>query len=83
MSSFEETLRITSELVRGRVEGAPREIQPNDRIQEDLGLDSLAVMEFAADVESRFDVSIPPEMYDRIHTVADVARAVIDLQNAR
>jgi acyl carrier protein len=81
MSSYEEILRITSELVRRRVErGRDREIQPTDRIQEDLGLDSLAVMEFASDVENQFNVSIPAELYDRIHTVADVARAVADLQ---
>ncbi len=56
------------------------EIKPTDRIQEDLGLDSLAVMELASDVESRFHVSIPPEMFDTIVTVEDVARAVVSLE---
>ena len=60
----------------------PREIKASDRIQEDLGLDSLAVMELASDVESRFGVSIPSEMYDRIQTVEDLARAVLTLEGA-
>ena len=57
-----------------------REIKATDRIQEDLGLDSLAVMELASDVESRFGVSIPSEMFDRIQTVEDLARAVLALE---
>ena len=85
MPSYEEVLQITSDLVRHRADQAklPPEIQPTDRIQEDLGLDSLAVMELASDVEGRFGVSIPAEMYDAIHTVAELARAVMDLQSKR
>jgi acyl carrier protein len=85
MPSYEEVLRVTSDLVRHRADPAkvPPAIAPTDRIQEDLGLDSLAVMELASDVEARFGVSIPPEMYDAIHTVAELARAVMDLQASR
>ena len=54
--------------------------QAADHIQNDLGLDSLGVMELVADVETRFNVSIPSEMFDRIHTVDDVAKAVTELQ---
>jgi acyl carrier protein len=80
MPSYSEALAITSELLQHRVGGTvPREIKASDRIQEDLGLDSLAVMELASDVETRFGVSIPSEMYDQIHTVEDLARAVLSL----
>jgi acyl carrier protein len=80
MPSYSEALAITSELLQRRAGGAsPREIKPSDRIQEDLGLDSLAVMELASDVETRFGVSIPSEMYDQIQTVDDLARAVMTL----
>ena len=65
MPSYKEALEITSELLQRRASGPKdREIKATDRIQEDLGLDSLAVMELASDVESRFGVSIPSEMYD-------------------
>lgn len=78
MASYEEALPVTCELLRRHLE-APRDVRPSDRIQEDLGLDSLSVMEFAADVEARFGVSIPSELYERIATVEDVARVVVTL----
>jgi acyl carrier protein len=83
MASYKEALEITSELLQRRAAGdKPREIKASDRIQEDLGLDSLALMELASDVESRFGVSIPSEMYDRIQTVDDLARAVLALEGS-
>jgi acyl carrier protein len=81
MPTYEEALQVIQDLVRRRVEGdRNREIKPTDRIQDDLGLDSLAVMEFASDVEIRFDVSIPSEMFESIRTVEDVTRAVLSLE---
>jgi acyl carrier protein len=81
MPSYKEALEITSELLQRRASGPKgRVIHATDRIQEDLGLDSLAVMELASDVENRFGVSIPSEMYDRIQTVEDLARAVLTLE---
>jgi acyl carrier protein len=83
MASYKEALEITSELLKHRATGdKARPIKATDRIQEDLGLDSLAVMELASDVESRFGVSIPSEMYDRIQTVDDLARAVLTLEGS-
>jgi acyl carrier protein len=78
MPSYADSLKVTCDLLRPHVAPA-RDIRPSDRIQEDLGLDSLTVMEFAADVEARFDVSIPAEMYEQIATVDDVARVVVSL----
>jgi acyl carrier protein len=80
MPSYADSLKITCDLLRPHVEPS-REIHPGDRIQEDLGLDSLTVMEFAADIETRFDVSIPPDLYDRIVTVEDVAKVVVSLSS--
>jgi acyl carrier protein len=83
MPSYTEALEITSALLQRRASGAKdREIKASDRIQEDLGLDSLAVMELASDVETRFGVSIPSEMFDQILTVEDLARAVLTLEGS-
>lgn len=78
MPSYDESLRGACELLRKHVEPV-RDIRPSDRIQEDLGLDSLSVMEFASDVEARFGVSIPSDKYESIVTVEDVARVVLEL----
>jgi acyl carrier protein len=75
MVGYEESLKITCQLLRRHVPET-RKIQPNDDIQNDLGLDSLGVMELVADVETRFGVSIPADMFGKISTVSDVAKAV-------
>jgi acyl carrier protein len=80
MSSYDESLRVTCELLRRHVDEA-RAIRPSDHIQNDLGLDSLSVMELVSDVESRFGVNIPSEMFEQIATVEDVARLVSSLQH--
>jgi acyl carrier protein len=81
MPSYAEALAITTELLRRHVEGR-RAIQPTDHIQNDLGLDSLSLMELVADVEGKFDVDIPAAMFDSIATVEDVARAIVTLKAA-
>jgi acyl carrier protein len=78
MPSYEESLKGTCDLLRRHLESA-RDIRPSDRIQDDLGLDSLSVMEFASELEARFAMSIPSDMYDSLSTVEDVARAVVKL----
>jgi acyl carrier protein len=79
MSSYDDSLKILCDLLRPHVEDG-REVRPSDHIQNDLGLDSLGVMEFVSDVEQSFGVSIPSEMFEKIATVEDVARALSKLK---
>jgi acyl carrier protein len=81
MPSYDESLATTIELLRRHVERG-RAIRPTDHIQNDLGVDSLGLMELVADVEGTFDVDIPASMFDRIATVDDVARAIVTLKAA-
>jgi acyl carrier protein len=79
MATYDETLAITTEILRKHVD-AERAIRPNDHIQNDLGLDSLGVMELVADVEDRFAVSIPNDLLSSISTVDDIAKALVKLK---
>src|SRR5262249_48145276 len=54
----------------------PASIHPGDRLREDLGLDSLAMIELLFKVEEHFDLEIPNEDLSRITTVADVTAYV-------
>lgn len=81
MVTYEDSYEITCQLLRRHVQPS-HSIQPTDHIQRDLGLDSLGVMELVSDVETRFNVSIPSEMFDKIETVGDVAKAVTQLRGA-
>jgi acyl carrier protein len=78
MVGYDESLRVTCELLRRQVPET-REIHAADDIQSDLGLDSLSVMELVADIETRFGINIPADVFGKIVTVADVARAVTKL----
>ena len=81
MTTYDETLKVTTEILKKHVD-ADRAIRPNDHIQNDLGLDSLGVMELVADIEDRFSVTIPNEVLSDMSTVEDVARALMKLKAA-
>ena len=81
MTTYDETLKVTTEILKKHVE-ADRAIRPNDHIQNDLGLDSLGVMELVADIEDRFAVTIPNDVLSDISTVEDVAKALVKLKAA-
>ena len=80
MPTYDESLTITTELLKRHID-IDRAIRPNDHIQNDLGLDSLGVMELVADIESRLDVSIPSSMFDDMSTVEDIAKAIVKLKS--
>ena len=77
--TYDETLRITTELLTSHVD-LDRAILASDHIQNDLGLDSLGVMEVVADIEDRFEVNIPTDTLSGISTVGDVAKALVKLK---
>jgi acyl carrier protein len=78
-STYDETLRITTEILTTHVD-IGRDIKATDHIQNDLGLDSLGVMEVVADIEDRFEVNIPTDTLSGISTVGDVAEALVALK---
>jgi acyl carrier protein len=51
-------------------------VRPEGRLREDLGLDSLAMIELLFKIEEHFDLEIPNEDLSRITTVADVTAYV-------
>ena len=49
-------------------------------IYKDLSIDSLAVMDIILDLEDRFEVSIPINTVAEIHTVRELADAILRLR---
>lgn len=78
MPGYDEFLHATLEILRGQV-AADKRVTPTAHIQNDLGLDSLAVMEVVADLEDRFELTIPTEILAQICTAEDVAAALCKL----
>ncbi|MPW26385.1 acyl carrier protein [Alkalibaculum sp. M08DMB] len=52
------------------------EIKTNSNIQEDLGADSLAVVEVIMAFEDEFDIKIPEEDTEKLTTVKDIVEYV-------
>jgi acyl carrier protein len=57
-------------------------LRPETKFAEDLNFDSLVVMEFVAEVEDRFDISVPLNLLPDIATIADFAEALEKLLKA-
>jgi acyl carrier protein len=51
-------------------------VSPEAKIARDLGLDSVAVMDFVMDIEDHFDISIPLDRIAEVETVEDLTNAV-------
>ena len=49
------------------------------RLKEDLGADSITLIEINLALEERFNLSIPDEKIDRIETVGDVFELLAEL----
>lgn len=49
---------------------APEDVSDNDHIQEDLGLDSMDVLNLVTALHKRFGVNIPEQDYPQIATLA-------------
>lgn len=58
----------------------PVTITTETSITRDLGLDSLAVMDFVMVLEDKFDVSIPLERIAEVETIGDLARTIQELR---
>ncbi len=54
----------------------PEQVTEEARFDEDLGVDSLGLVEFVMEVEDLFDVKIPEEELDGIATVGQAAALV-------
>lgn len=55
----------------------PEKVTDEARFDEDLGVDSLGLVEFVMEVEDRFDVKIPEEELEGITTVGQAADLVM------
>lgn len=55
------------------------QLTPEARIEQDLGADSLDIIEIVMAVEERFSIAVPDEMAERVSTVGDLFETLADL----
>ena len=60
----------------------PADLKDDDKLVEDLGLDSLELVRLALDFEDAFDLEVPDDAVKAGMTVSEVVAAVRGLQQA-
>ncbi len=73
MQSKEKILDQLFELVRPYSE-QPITLSEQTRIMDDIGLDSMAVMELVMQIEDHFDVSVPLNILPDVNTIGEFAK---------
>ncbi len=60
-----------TEIIHDQLDVKPEDIDLAKSFTEDLGADSLAIVELVLALEDNFDIKIPDEEVDNIKTVGD------------
>ena len=73
MQSKETILDQLFELI-GPYSEQPIELSEQTRIMDDVGLDSMKVMELVMQIEDHFDVSVPLNILPDVNTIGEFAK---------
>ena len=68
------------ELISEQLDVKADDITEASNIQDDLGADSLDVVELVMALEDEFDVEIPEDQVENIKTVGDIVKFIEDKQ---
>lgn len=61
---------------------APAQLQPDASLLDDLGVDSLAAIEWGMSIEDVFGISLPEDSWERVLTYGMVEELVVRLASA-
>jgi acyl carrier protein len=68
----DEVLADLAEVVSTTVGVEPERVTADTRLDEDLGIDSLTLVDVVVAIEDRFGLVIPDDDWSRFHTVGDI-----------
>lgn len=71
-----EVLNKVTELLAQKAGVPTEEVKPETKIQDELDLDSLDIIELILEMEREFSIFIPDEDSENVVTVADVVALV-------
>jgi acyl carrier protein len=77
-SSINETAQRVLSIIEDHLS---KKLSDAARLVDDLGLDSLEVVDLALELEQRLQVDFPDEVIERLETVDDVIRHVTELMS--
>lgn len=67
------TIDRVKELLAGQLNKQAKAIKNDDKIIEDLGADSLDMIEMLMSLEDEFGISVPDDKAESLKTVKDIA----------
>jgi acyl carrier protein len=71
-----DVLERVRKIIVERLDVDPSEVTPEASIKEDLGADSLDVVDLIMELEEEFDLEISDEEAEKITTVGDVVEYI-------
>ena len=80
MEAVDQEVRSRISAALQEVVGRPVAVADHTDIVNDLGLDSLAVMNFVMALEDEYDISMPLDRMAEVQTVGDLVRTIEDLR---
>lgn len=80
MEAVNQEVRSRISAALQEVVGRPVVVSDKTDIVNDLGLDSLAVMNFVMALEDEYDISMPLDRMAEVQTVGDLVRTIEDLR---
>lgn len=78
MHTREHVLEAIAKVATEKLGCKPEEVIESALFTNDLGADSLDVLDIALELETQLDVSIPNHIFDRVNTVGELADFIID-----
>jgi acyl carrier protein len=80
METVDQEIRTRITAALREVVGRPVAVTDETDIVNDLGLDSLAVMNFVMALEDEYDISMPLDRMAEVQTVGDLVRTIEELR---
>ena len=75
-----EILEKIKDVVADKLDADPADVTEESRFMDDLGADSLDVVELIMGLEDEFGVEISDDEAENIRTVGDAVRFIVDKQ---
>lgn len=75
----EKDTAAVEEILTRELDVQREQLLPDARLMDDLGADSLTLVEITMAIEDRFDLSIPDERWERVRTVGELSDTLAEL----
>lgn len=75
----EKHIRIAEDILIETLEVNRDQLKPEARLMEDLGADSLDVVEITMMLEEKLEISIPDEKWESVRTVGEMFETAAEL----